>query len=64
MIFVPYANDKGVDTVIKLNTSESGFESGYDRIFYIGSHLIYDVGFAPHTSPCFWLQFFFRAERA
>ena len=38
MIFVPYVNDKGVDTVIRLDNPESGFESSYDRIFYIGTH--------------------------
>ena len=38
MIFVPYAKGKGVDTVIQLNTSESGFKDGYDRLVYIGTH--------------------------
>ena len=38
MIFVPYVNDKGVDTVIHLNATESGFKDGYDRLVYIGTH--------------------------
>ena len=38
MIIVPYANGKGVDTVIELNSRQSGFGTGYDRIFYIGTH--------------------------
>ena len=33
MIFVPKA-----DGSIRLNTSESGFEDGYDRLVYIGTH--------------------------
>lgn len=38
MIFVATANDKGVDTRIRLNPDESGFEDGYDRLVYIGTH--------------------------
>ena len=38
MIFVATANDKGVDTRIKLDSGQSGFGSGYDRFVYIGTH--------------------------
>ena len=38
MIFVPYANPQGVDTVIRLTSRDSGFKTGYDRILYIGTH--------------------------
>lgn len=39
MIFVP-TREQGylVDTVIELNSRQSGFGTGYDRIFYIGTH--------------------------
>ena len=39
MIFVPYTKEgKVVDTVIELNSRQSGFGSGYDRFVYIGTH--------------------------
>ena len=38
MIFVATANDKGVDTRIQLDSGQSGFETGYDRLVYIGTH--------------------------
>ena len=38
MIFVPTANAQGVDTRIQLDSGQSGFETGYDRIVYIGKH--------------------------
>jgi len=37
MIFVPTANAQGVDTRIQLDSGQSGFETGYDRIVYIGT---------------------------
>ena len=36
MIFVPYTNPQGVDTAIQLDSGQSGFETGYDRLSYIG----------------------------
>ena len=38
MIFVPTADSQGVDTRITLVSGQSGFKTGYDRIFYIGTH--------------------------
>ena len=35
MIFVTYANTQGVDTRIKLDSGQSSFEDGYDRLVYI-----------------------------
>ena len=39
MIFVPTrATGQSVDTVIALNSTDSGFKTGYDRLVYIATH--------------------------